>query len=72
MHVSDDEPLPPPSSILCIFNLNVFLQITPLKPQIFLFSLELETKVHLKVSNHGKGPYKGLLLVESVYYRFHI
>ena len=28
--------------------------------------LELETKVHLKVRNHG------LLLVESSYYRFHI
>ena len=25
-----------------------------------------------KVRNHGEGPYKGLLLVESGYYRFHI
>ena len=25
-----------------------------------------------KVCNHGEGPYKGLLLVESGYYRFHI
>ena len=33
---------------------------------------ELETKVHPKVRNHGEGPYKGLLLVESGYYRFHI
>ena len=24
------------------------------------------------ISNHGEGPYKGLLLVESGYYRFHI
>ena len=25
-----------------------------------------------KVRNHGEGPYWGLLLVESGYYRFHI
>ena len=25
-----------------------------------------------KVRNHGEGPYYGLLLVESGYYRFHI
>ena len=25
-----------------------------------------------KVRNHGEGPYQGLLLVESGYYRFHI
>ena len=35
-------------------------------------SLEVQTKVHPKVRNHGEGPYKGLLLVESGYYRFHI
>ena len=35
-------------------------------------ALELETKVHPKVRNHGEGPYQGLLLVESGYYRFHI
>ena len=29
-------------------------------------------KVYPKVRNHGEGPYKGLLLVESGYYRFHI
>ena len=29
-------------------------------------------KVHPKVRNHGEGPYSGLLLVESGYYRFHI
>ena len=34
--------------------------------------LELETKVHPKVRNHGEGRYLGLLLVESGYYRFHI
>ena len=34
--------------------------------------LEIETKVHPKVRNHGEGPYQGLLLVESGYYRFHI
>ena len=28
-------------------------------------------KFHLKVRNHGEGPYLGLL-VESGYYRFHI
>ena len=32
----------------------------------------LQTKVHPKVRNHGEGPYKGLLLVESGYYRLHI
>ena len=37
-----------------------------------LLILELETKVHLKVCNHGEGPYKGLFLVESGYYRYHI
>ena len=26
----------------------------------------------VKLYNHGEGPYKGLLLVESGYYRFHI
>ena len=34
--------------------------------------LELETKVHRKVRNHGEGPYLSLLLIESGYYRFHI
>ena len=34
--------------------------------------LELETKVHPKIRNHGEGPYQGLLLVESGYYCFHI
>ena len=34
--------------------------------------LEIQTKVHPKVRNHGEGHYKGLLLVESSYYRFHI
>ena len=29
-------------------------------------------KFHPKVRNHGEGPYEGLLLVESGYYRFHI
>ena len=29
-------------------------------------------KYHPKVRNHGEGPYQGLLLVESGYYRFHI
>ena len=29
-------------------------------------------KFHPKVRNHGEGPYQGLLLVESGYYRFHI
>ena len=29
-------------------------------------------KVHPKVRNHGEGPYQGLLLVESGYYRFHL
>ena len=29
-------------------------------------------KFHPKVPNHGEGPYEGLLLVESGYYRFHI
>ena len=33
---------------------------------------EVETKVHPKVRNHGEGPYKGLLLVESGYYHFQI
>ena len=35
-------------------------------------SIELQTKDHTKVYNHGEGPYKGLLLAESSYYRFHI
>ena len=34
--------------------------------------VELEMKVHMKVRNHGEGPYQGLLLVESGYYRIHI
>ena len=34
--------------------------------------VEIQTKVHPKVRNHGEGPYSGLLLVESGYYRFHI
>ena len=33
---------------------------------------ELATRVHPKVCNHGEGPFQGLLLVESSYYRFHI
>ena len=36
------------------------------------FLLQLESKVHSKVRNQGEGPYEGLLLVESGYYRFHI
>ena len=39
-------------------------------------TLELETSAsnegYPKVRNHGEGTYKGLLLVESGYYRFHI
>ena len=34
--------------------------------------VELQTEVHTKVCNHGEGPYWGLLLVESGFYRFHI
>ena len=30
------------------------------------------SELHPKVRNHGEGPYWGLLLVESGYYRFHI
>ena len=30
-------------------------------------SLELQTKVHMKVRNHREGSYNGLLLVESTY-----
>ena len=30
--------------------------------------LELETKVHMKVCNHGEGPYQGIHLDESGYY----
>ena len=37
-----------------------------------MYAVELETEVHTKVRNHGEGPYKGLLLVESGYYHFHI
>ena len=36
------------------------------------YLLKLQTKVNTKVRNHGEGPYQGLLLVESAYYRFHI
>ena len=36
------------------------------------YLLEFEKKVHPKVRNQGEGPYYGLLLVESGYYRFHI
>ena len=41
-------------------------------PPQYRYILELETKVHPKVRNHGEGHYWGLLLVESGYYRFHI
>ena len=35
-------------------------------PEEFTYNqVELETKVHKKVRNHGEGPYQGLLLVES-------
>ena len=34
---------------------------------IIMAGVELETKVHPKVRNHGEGPYEGLLLVESAY-----
>ena len=30
-------------------------------------TIELKTKVHLKVRNNREGPYYGLLLVESAY-----
>ena len=33
--------------------------------QLKVTVLELETKVHPKVRNHGEGPYQGHLLVES-------
>ena len=32
------------------------------------YEVELETKVHAKVCNHGEGSFYGLLLVESGYY----
>ena len=34
------------------------------------YEVELETKVHAKVCNHGEGSFYGL--VESGYYHFHI
>ena len=34
--------------------------------------LEIQTKVHPKVRNHGERPYQGRLLVGSGYYCFHI
>ena len=34
--------------------------------------VQLETKVNTEACNHREGPYKGLLLVESAYYRFHM
>ena len=33
---------------------------------------KVASELHPKVRNHGEGPYQGLLLVESGYYRFHI
>ena len=36
------------------------------------YEVELQTKVHSKVRNHGEGLYYGILLVESGYYHFHI
>ena len=30
-------------------------------------ALELQTKVHPKICNHGEGPHWGILLVESAY-----
>ena len=35
-------------------------------------AVELETKVHTKISNHREGSYQGLLLVASGYYHYHI
>ena len=33
---------------------------------------KVTSEANPKVRNHGEGPYQGLLLVESGYYRFHI
>ena len=33
---------------------------------------KVPSEANPKVRNHGEGPYKSLLLVESGYYRFHI
>ena len=33
---------------------------------------KVPSEANPKVRNHGEGPYSGLLLVESGYYRFHI
>ena len=33
---------------------------------------KVPSKANPKVCNHGEGPSRGLLLVESGYYRFHI
>ena len=33
---------------------------------------KVPSEANPKVRNHGEGPYYGLLLVESGYYRFHI
>ena len=44
-------------------NLKAMFQVVPQK---------VASELHPKVRNHGEGPYQGLLLVESGYYRFHI
>ena len=77
-----DFPFPPSGRVLqiCIYverqcaTLNIKLIVMPESrgaPLDAGWRLELETKVHPKVRNHGEGSYKGLLLVESAYY-FHI
>ena len=46
------QPQPPPSLIICHCTV-----CTPLPGGAHLWSLELQTKVLLKVPNHGEGPY---------------
>ena len=36
------------------------------KQQEHLLVVQLQTKVHRKVRNHGEGPYKGIFLVETL------
>ena len=43
--------------------------VLPLLPLVLQ---KVASELHPKVRNHGEGPYYGLLLVESGYYRFHI
>ena len=52
--------------------MNFVRQMSKTSGLLYVVLQKVPSELHPKVRSHGEGPYQGLLLVESGYYRFHI